>query len=202
MEAEPTRARHGYTVSHDVYGAAAKVVGWKLTVTAGSASVYAGTPTGSHGSLAALQAGQSFTVPSLSSGVVVSLQGDQEFRYTFTPGPAPTGQPTGQSDGSSVLATWSCTGSPCPWGDSSTSQAALWPVEAEPTRARHGYTVSHDVYGAAAKVVGWKLTVTAGSASVYAGTPTGSHGSLAALQAGRELHRAESQLGCRGQPAR
>src|SRR5690349_10554794 len=92
-EAEPTRARYGYTVSHDVYASAQKVAGWKVTVSAGSASVFAGTPSGSHSSLATLQAGQSFTVPALSAGVVVSLQSDAEFQYTLTPGTPPTGPP-------------------------------------------------------------------------------------------------------------
>ena len=93
----------------------------------------------------------------------------------------------GDVQGSSVLATWNCTGTPCPWGDQLTGQVAVWPAAAEPSRARHGYTVSHDVYAAAAKVVGWKVTVTAGNASVYAGTPSGSHGPLASLSAGQSF---------------
>ena len=84
-----------------------------------------------------------------------------------------------------VLATWDCTGTPCPWGVRTTNQAAVWPAAAEPTRARLGYTVSHDVYGAAAEVAGWKVTVVTGNASVYAGTPNGSHSSLATLAAVR-----------------
>ena len=41
-----------------------------------------------------------------------------------------------------VLATWDCTGTPCPWGVRTTNQAAVWPAAAEPTRARlwvHGF---------------------------------------------------------------
>ncbi len=135
--AEPSRVRHGYTVSHDVYASAAKVVGWKITVTAGDASVYAGTPSGSHSSLASLSAGQSFTVPTLGAGEVVSVQSGGDFQYTLTPGTQPTQEPTstpnrhrvhadtrptatptGQPAGSSVLATWNCSGTPCPWGES------------------------------------------------------------------------------------
>ena len=86
-----------------------------------------------------------------------------------------------------VLATWDCTGTPCPWGVRTTNQAAVWPAAAEPTRARLGYTVSQDVYGAAAKVAGWKVTVVTGNASVYAGTPNGSHSSLATLAAGQSF---------------
>ena len=83
-----------------------------------------------------------------------------------------------------MLATWNCTGTPCPSGTSYTSHAAIWPATAEPTRARYGYTVSHDVYAPAAKVAGWKITVTSGSAAVYAGPVGDSHSSLAALSAG------------------
>ena len=84
----------GYTVSHDVYGAAAKVAGWKVTVVTGNASVYAGTPNGSHSSLATLAAGQSFTLPARGAGEVVSVQSDGDFQYTLTPGTPPTQEPT------------------------------------------------------------------------------------------------------------
>jgi hypothetical protein len=93
----------------------------------------------------------------------------------------------GDAQVAAVLATWECTGTPCPWGVRTTNQAAVWPAAAEPTRARLGYTVSDDVYGAAAKVAGWKVTVVTGNASVYAGTPNGSHSSLATLAAGQSF---------------
>jgi hypothetical protein len=92
--ADPTRARLGYTVSQDVYGAAAKVAGWKVTVVTGNATVYAGTPNGSHSSLATLGAGQSFTLPARGAGEVFSIQSDGDFQYTLTPGPPPTQEPT------------------------------------------------------------------------------------------------------------
>src|SRR5512144_237020 len=63
----------------------------------------------------------------------------------------------GEVQGSSVVATWNCTGTPCPWGDQTTGHAMVWPAGAEPTRARFGYTVSHDVYAPAQKVSGWKV---------------------------------------------
>ena len=181
--AQPVRARYGYTVSADVYAPVSKVAGWKITVTSGSATVYAGPADDSHSSLAALSAGESYTVSStLSNSSIVSVQGDGAFRVTFTPG-EPTTPPPASGDGS-VLATWNCTGTPCPSGASYTSNAAVWPATAEPTRARYGYTVSHDVYAPAAKVAGWKITVTSGSATVYAGPVWDSHSSLAALSAG------------------
>jgi hypothetical protein len=89
--------------------------------------------------------------------------------------------------GSSVLATWNCTGTPCPWGDQTSDQAVVWPAVAEPIRVRHGYTVSHDVYATAQKVLGWEVSVTGGNATVYAGIPSGSHSSLASLQAGQSF---------------
>ncbi|WP_134130678.1 PKD domain-containing protein [Kribbella pratensis] len=181
--AEPVRARYGYTVSHDVYAPVSKVAGWKITVTSGSATVYAGPADGSHSSLAALQTGDSYTVSStLSSSSIVSVQDGGSFEYTITPG-TPTDPPPASGD-SSVLATWNCTSSPCPWGPSDTSNTAVWPAAAEPVRARYGYTVSHDVYAPVSKVAGWKITVTSGSATVYAGPADGSHSSLAALQTG------------------
>ncbi|WP_165547171.1 PKD domain-containing protein [Kribbella sindirgiensis] len=181
--AEPVRARYGYTVSHDVYAPAPKVAGWKITVTSGSATVYAGPADDSHSSLASLQAGDSYTLPStLSSSSIVSVQDGGSFEYTITPG-APTDPPPASGD-SSVLATWNCTSSPCPSGQSYTSNAGVWPAAAEPVRARYGYTVSADVYAPASKVAGWKITVVSGSATVYAGPADDSHSSLAALSAG------------------
>ena len=180
--AQPVRARYGYTVSADAYAPASKVAGWKITVVSGSATVYAGPADDSHSSLAALSAGESYTVSStLSGSSIVSVQNDGAFRVTFTPGEPTTPPASGYG---SVLATWNCTGTPCPSGASYTSNAAVWPATAEPTRARYGYTVSHDVYAPAAKVAGWKITVTSGSAAVYAGPVGDSHSSLAALSAG------------------
>ncbi|WP_433169159.1 PKD domain-containing protein [Kribbella sp. CA-247076] len=181
--AEPVRARYGYTVSHDVYAPAPKVAGWTITVTSGSATVYAGPADDSHSSLAALSAGDSYTLPStLSSSSIVSVQDGGSFAYTITPG-APTDPPPAAGD-SSVLATWSCTSSPCPSGQSYTSNAGVWPAAAQPVRARYGYTVSADVYAPVSKVAGWKITVISGSATVYAGPADDSHSSLAALSAG------------------
>ena len=77
-----------------MYGAAAKVAGWKVTVVTGNATVWAGTPNDSHQSLATLAAGHSFTVPALGAREVVSVQSDEEFRYTLTPGAPPTQEPT------------------------------------------------------------------------------------------------------------
>jgi hypothetical protein len=116
-----------------VYAAADKVVGWKVTVTAGNVSVYFGTPSGAHGALASLRAGQSYTMPTRSAGEVVSLHSGDSFQYTLTPGTPPsepTGQPTGQPTGkpactdptdcdpvSWVASVWRYTGSETDPGD-------------------------------------------------------------------------------------
>ncbi|WP_344149637.1 PKD domain-containing protein [Kribbella yunnanensis] len=182
-EAEPIRTRYGYTLSHDVYAPVSKVAGWKITVTSGSATVYAGPADDSHSPVAALSAGDSYTVSSaLSSSSIVSVQDGSPFEYTITPG-TPAEAPLASGD-SSVLATWDCTSSPCPWGPSDSSNAAVWPAAAEPVRARYGYTVSHDVYAPVSKVAGWKITVASGSATVYAGAADGPHSSLATLSDG------------------
>ncbi|WP_460661733.1 PKD domain-containing protein [Kribbella swartbergensis] len=182
--AEPSRARYGYTVSHDVYAPAGKVAGWKITVTSGSATVYAGPVGDSHSSLAALSAGESYTVSStLSSSSIVSVQSGSAFEYTFTPGEPVTPPPAG--DGESARVTWTCTSSPCPWGPSDSGYAAVWPAETDPSRARYGYTASHDVYAPAPQVANWKITVTSGSATVFSGPVGDSHASLANLSAGQ-----------------
>ena len=167
-----------------------KVAGWKITVISGSATVYAGPADDSHSSLAMLSAGESYTVSStLSNSSIVSVQDDGAFRVIFTPGDPTTPPASGYG---SVLATWNCTGTPCPSGTSYTSHAAIWPATAEPTRARYGYTVSHDVYAPAAKVAGWKITVTSGSAAVYASRPGRGLALVVGRAVGRrELHRVE-----------
>jgi hypothetical protein len=99
--------------------------------------------------------------------------------------PAPRADAEEVAAQASVLASWDCTGSPCPWGERTTSEAATWPAAAEPIRTRHGYTVSHDVYAKAPAVAGWTIRLATGSATVYAGTPTGSHRALTSLDAGQ-----------------
>jgi len=144
---EPIRVRYGYTVSDGVYAAAARVVGWEVAVTAGSASVYAGAPNESHATLASLEAGQSFTVPALRAGALVSVQGGSEFRFTLTPGPQPTGgragtlactNPTVCDPVSSVASVWRYTGPDSNPGDWAGGVIA-WPSwSAYSTNSRHG----------------------------------------------------------------
>src|SRR5689334_4199921 len=48
--------------------------------------------------------------------------------------------------GDSVQVTWSCTDSPCPWGDSLSNPAIGWPESAAPVATRLGYTASPAPY--------------------------------------------------------
>src|SRR5262245_11042028 len=50
-----------------------------------------------------------------------------------------------EASGASELVTWTCTGEPCPWGNSATGEALVWPAEASPLNARLGYEVSGNI---------------------------------------------------------
>src|SRR5690606_30890513 len=82
----------------------------------------------------------------------------------------------------SRLVTWSCTGSPCPWGGWLEGHALTWPTRLEPSTARLGYTTSAGVYLPAEyanRITEW---IDVGSATLYAGyTDGGSHRILTSL---------------------
>ncbi|HEY6175352.1 MAG TPA: hypothetical protein VIX73_12935, partial [Kofleriaceae bacterium] len=87
--------------------------------------------------------------------------------------------------GDSVQVTWSCTGSPCPWGDSLSNPAIGWPESAAPVATRLGYTASPAPYLPAESANGATVSITAGSASLYVGQPDdASHRWLATVSAG------------------
>ena len=87
--------------------------------------------------------------------------------------------------GVSEMATWTCTGDPCPWGDELSNPAVAWPQETDPVTARLGYTVSPGVYLAASLANGLTVTIDSGSAVVHAGAPQDdSHPALAFLSEG------------------
>src|SRR5581483_121275 len=44
--------------------------------------------------------------------------------------------------GQSETVTWTCVGTPCPWGNSTSGQAIVWPESADPVNSRLGYAVS------------------------------------------------------------
>jgi len=87
--------------------------------------------------------------------------------------------------GASELVTWTCTASPCPWGDSLANPAIAWPDQAGPVATRLGYTASPAPYLPAAQANGITIAIDAGSASVYAGAPADdAHRVIAALATG------------------
>jgi len=86
----------------------------------------------------------------------------------------------------SQVVTWTCTASPCPWGDSLANPAIAWPTSAEPTATRLGYTASPAPYLSADQANGATVSITSGTASLYAGVlVVDSHRLLATLSAGQ-----------------
>lgn len=176
-----------------VYYPAAKANGLTVSVQYGSATLYAGLPdAASHRVVAALGEGGSHVVAGLTEGEVLSLQSGTPFGYTVTsPDPTPPTNPTPPTPAptdpavSSQLITWTCTGSPCPWGSPLGGQAVVWPASANPTQQRLGYTANSGIYLAATYANGMVFKVQSGAASVYAGAPNdGSHRLLATLSQG------------------
>lgn len=176
-----TSSRLGYTLDKPAYLPDAE--GATVTIDSGSAKVYSGLPSsGSHLLLASLSAGNTYRIPARPAGEVVSVIGPAPFTHTVT---APTGPPPPPPDSEqAVQLSLDCTGSPCPWGSSISGHAAVWPAYLDPTSTRLGYTASApaylpDAYGAI-------VTVTQGSASLYAGLPSSSsHRKLADLSTGQ-----------------
>jgi hypothetical protein len=102
--------------------------------------------------------------------------------------PPDAGTPSDAGTASQV-ATWTCTGSPCPWGSSLSGHALVWPAAAEAINTRLGYTVSAGVYLPAARANGADLSIETGEASAYAGFPNAdSHRLLATVTSGQTFH--------------
>ncbi len=90
--------------------------------------------------------------------------------------------------GESQMATWTCTGDPCPWGDELSNPALAWPAEAQPVGTRLGYTVSPAVYLPSSSANGLTVTIDAGDVRVYAGEPQeSSHHLLTLLSDGESF---------------
>ena len=205
---EATNNRLGYTASGTVYLPASVAMNLVITISSGSATVYAGEPdASSHHSLRTLNAGDTYVVSGLTAAEVLSVQSSHRFDYewalsqpptptptltptaTFTPGQTPANC-TGPEDCEPVSdtapsVTWTCTGSPCPWGATDHGHAIVWPAALEPTSNRLGYTASSAVYLPVSVAADTIIIVTSGSASVYAGEPNASsHRRLATLASG------------------
>ncbi|MBX3058761.1 MAG: hypothetical protein KF770_20040 [Anaerolineae bacterium] len=198
--------RLGYTVSAGIYLPQNVATGMTIAVTSGAAAIYAGLPDAeSHRLVSTLSAGQSVVITALAIGEVISVQGSQgTFVYMLTmPDPNPTPSPTTTSSptptatptatatepappDTSQAVTWTCTGTPCPWGSPLSGQALVWPESLGAVSNRLGYTVSAGIYLPESTAAGMTVAVTSGTATIYAGLPdAASHRLVAALSAGQ-----------------
>jgi hypothetical protein len=201
--AGPVATRLGYTASPAAYLPAGSANGLTLSIELGTAGVYAGEPQEpSHHHLATVSSGHSIQVAGLLAGEVLSVQSEDSFGYRVTmPPPAnppdagtpatdppDAGTPPGPGT-TSQIATWKCTGAPCPWGDSLSGHALVWPTTAGAISTRLGYSVSVGIYLPAAAVNGADISIQIGQANAYAGLPGGaSHRWLATIAAGQTFH--------------
>lgn len=198
---DATASRLGYTTSEAIYLPAASANGLIISVDSGSATAYAGLPNADfHRSLGAILPGQPFQVTGLATGEVLSVQDSQAFSFQLTVGEDP-GEPTDPSDPvdpdpvdpsdpnaglGSEWVTWTCTSSPCPWGSPLGGDALVWPAGEGALTSRLGYTVSAGVYLPAEAATDKIVTITSGSATVYAGEPGAtSHYVLANIATGQ-----------------
>lgn len=96
-----------------------------------------------------------------------------------------SGDPTSGSTDSQTV-TWTCTGSPCPWGNSLDGIALVWPADSGAINNRLGYTVSAAIYLPAARANGTSITIDDGAATAYAGQPgAASHRVLGTISEGQ-----------------
>ena len=91
-----------------------------------------------------------------------------------------------ESAGDSALVTWTCTGSPCPWGSPLDGHAVVWPSQTQALGARLGYMVSGSIYLPASWATGATVSLASGNAAAYAGLPDAiAHRMLGAINPGQ-----------------
>jgi hypothetical protein len=193
--ATPSSARFGYTTTKAIYLGASHGNGTTIHLFSGTAGVYAGAPNdGSHRQLTTISAGGTYTISGLASSEVVSVQSDNDFAYQVT---LPTVTPPAPGVGTpSEYVAWSCTGTPCPWGDSEDGQALVWPVSANATSSRLGYTVTKPIYLPRIIANGTTITVHSGTVTAYAGQPAApSHHAIVTISAGGTYTFSELTIG-------
>lgn len=174
-----------YVADEGVYLPAHIANGTTVSITSGSAALFAGFPSASnHRMLALLNAGQSITVSGLVAGEVLSVENLIGFSYEFvlpTP-PVPEAPIPGAS---SEWVTATCTASPCPWGPSVAGYAIAWPESAHPVNVRLNYTFSAPIYLPAVMANGATIWVESGTVTLLASPANStSHRVLATLTAG------------------
>lgn len=181
----PVSNRLGYTTSPAVYLPANVANGITVRIDSGTATLYRGLPNASsHSGIITLTIGESHVVSGLATGEVLSVQGGIDFAWRVTVPAAPPAPPPGTASQQISL---TCTGSPCPWGSSLTSHAAVWPAAENPTTTRLGYTASAGIYLPASVGNRTTVKVVSGSATLYAGAPgASSHRALVTLSGGQQ----------------
>jgi hypothetical protein len=169
----------------------------------------------SHRHLGSISPGQPLQITGLAAGEVVSIQSDGVFSYQADPvessdpgdpdpgdpdpgdpggpgGPPPTPPPGNVSP----FVTWTCTGDPCPWGSLTGGYALKWDASLQPSSTRLGYTVSQPIYLSSAEASGMTISVTSGTAMVFAGFPQAtSHHMLGTVVPGSPFHIQGLQTG-------
>ena len=84
------------------------------------------------------------------------------------------------------LVTWTCTGDPCPYGETMSDYAVSWPAALNPTSVRLGYTTSEPVYLPIATASGITVTILSGAADAYTGAQSAPYRTwLARLESGQ-----------------
>ena len=87
--------------------------------------------------------------------------------------------------GVSQVTTWTCGGSNCPWGTSTSGLALVWPNDVETVDTRYDYTLNRKIYLPASRANGTIIWIDSGVATLYAGPSNASHRSLITLTAGQ-----------------
>ena len=187
----PTSARLGYTTSGAIYLPAQYANGTNITLNSGAVTLYAGVPgADSHRFVANIAAGGNYSVSGLAPDEVLSVQSSSSFSYAVTLGtpsttPPPDPEPPVGTGPASQFVTWTCTGTECPWGASTSGQALVWSEAANALNTRLGYTTSKAIYLPTEVANGTVIWIDHGSASLYVGLPNASsHRLVASLGAG------------------
>jgi hypothetical protein len=71
----------------------------------------------------------------------------------------------------SQTVTFLCLGDPCPWGDSASTEALVWPASEGTVNTQLGYLVSAGIYLPGVRANGTDISIDTGEANVYWGFP-------------------------------